>query len=215
VVHDDVEPDDLHAAGVRERPDHLRSPHTRLVARGAQHLLGEAPLPGLRGLGHVPHDLTVSRPEPIRRATAGTRMRPVARPVRRAGTVALVAGAAALLAGCTALTSGASWREVEQVGPFAPASGTAGPCETSFTADVAGSFDGEPSAAGALSAWLDGPAFDARSGNLGVFPGAPPDGWTAVDEGVEGERTFVNGSWEVLTRQSSLGAWLVTAASCG
>jgi len=125
------------------------------------------------------------------------------------------AGAAAVLAGCTALTSGASWREVERVGPFAPASGTAGPCETSFTADTGGTFAGEPSAAGALAAWLDGHAFDPRAGNLGVFPGAPRDGWTAVDEGVERERTFVNGRWEVLARQSSLGGWLVTAASCG
>lgn len=125
------------------------------------------------------------------------------------------AGAAALLAGCTSLTSGASWREVQQVSPFAPSSGSAGPCEMSFTALMAGSFDGEPSAAGALSAWLDGPAFDSETGNLGVLPGAPRDGWTVVDGGVDGERTFVNGGWEVLTRQSSLGGWLVTAASCG
>ena len=125
------------------------------------------------------------------------------------------AGVAVLLSGCTSLTSGTSWQEVRGVDPFAPSSGTAGPCEMSFIADMSGSFEGEPSAGGALAAWLDGPPFDQATGNLGVLPGAPRDGWTASDEDVDRERTFIAGDWEVLTRQSSLGGWLVTAASCG
>ncbi|MBF5083605.1 hypothetical protein [Quadrisphaera sp. INWT6] len=135
--------------------------------------------------------------------------------LRRVLAPAVGAVAVALLSGCTHLTSGASWREVEQVGPFAPASGEAGPCEMGYIADmVVGGFDGEPSAAGALAVWLDGPAFDEQTGNLGVLPGAPRDGWTALDGDAARERTFVNGRWEVLTRQSSLGGWLVTAANC-
>lgn len=143
------------------------------------------------------------------------------------------AGAAVLLAGCGAPQPAApqsadvvvgdpaipvprlSRHEVEGTGPFAPGTddGT-GPCETAFIADMAGTFNGAPSAGDALAAWLDGPAFDHPPGNLGVLPGAPADGWVAAAGKSGAERVFTSGDWEVLTRQSSTGEWLVTQAGC-
>ncbi|TNM64533.1 hypothetical protein FHN55_13485 [Streptomyces sp. NP160] len=108
-----------------------------------------------------------------------------------------------------------SQQEVEGSGPFAPGTdGGSGPCDMAFIADMAGTSSGAPSAGDALAVWLTGPAYDERTGDLGVLPGAPVDGWVAAGGESGAERTFTSGDWEVLTRQSSNGEWLVTQAGC-
>lgn len=131
--------------------------------------------------------------------------------------------AAVVLGGCGGAAAGAAvptpsdppvpWPTAppgRDVDPFAPASGTAAPCEVSFTADPTGNHVGERTPEGALESWLAGTATET----LPAPAAAPRDGWSAEEAEVEGERSFVSAEWHVLARESFAGRWMVTALGC-
>jgi hypothetical protein len=95
--------------------------------------------------------------------------------------------------------------------PFRSPAGPPAPCSEGFAADMPSDFEGEPSAAGALSSWLSGK--DERT--VTAPSPVPRDGWSQQPHpGPDDSATFVAGTWQATASQSTREQWLVTTLSC-